>query len=814
MVGKQLATGEEDQANLRTRSVSRFAIKRILYGWWVRTDVGGKLALTLIALALVAGFTTFAVLSGLVLADPAPRILPVLLQIDLAILLLLGAVIAQKVARLWGERRRGLAGSRLHVRFVLILGLLTVTPAIFVSVFSVFFLNNGLEYWFNERLTRSLREAEEIAQAYLREHAQTIQGDILALAVTLRSEGLQLARNPEAFQQFLVAKTRQRGLSNAMVFEESGRVLARAGYAFVRERHQGLNVVSMEKARAGGVAIMLDPDDARVHALIKLDGFIATYLYIGRWVDPLILNYIERARNTMTTHQAMAEERNKLQILFSAAFASVTLILLLAASWCGLFLAQRISRPIRHLIGAAESIQTSGQVTHVKTNNGPDYNDEIGLLAQAFNRMVDRIESQRNELLNANELISMRHRLIEAVLEGVSAGVFALDQDQRIKLCNRTALRMISQHDLNQVVGLSLKEYIPEIDAIVERADRWPDRVAESEIKIRRGFNERIYLMRGVAEVDSDKGCVEGYVITCDDISEWVAAQRMAAWADIAQRVAHEIKNPLTPIQLAAERLRRRQHYAIKEGRIPSSDDKDNKIFDDCIDTIIRQVEDIGHMVKEFSAFARLPAARRKWGDLRDAVRHAAFLHATAQPGIRIQTDIPNEPLWALFDSHQIGQALTNLIQNAIQAIESLADTHNDRKSPVSGQIMIRLFPSHKDRIGIDVTDDGPGISQDMQRRLTEPYVTTRPDGTGLGLAIVRKIIEDHRGELRIENRSDSTGTTVKIVLPGKCSDDMPEVAISSSPGLVDKSLQKVELTTHTTAHLPPLSDENRIHGL
>ncbi|MEA1938424.1 MAG: ATP-binding protein, partial [Pseudomonadota bacterium] len=450
------------------------------------------------------------------------------------------------------------------------------------------------------------------------------------------------------------------------------------------------------------------------------------------------------------TYTRLEGRRSDLQLTFTLVFVVVALLLLLAAVWMGVFYASRLAGPISRLIGAAERVR-AGDLT-VRIADTPPRN-ELGTLVLAFDAMTGEIESQRRDLIEVNRQLDQRRRFTETVLAGVGAGVLGVRADGAITLANLSASTLFGG-DPGQILGLPLLELLPELSAVWQSLTHEPARLTQTEITIDRPeATRRTLLVRITAE--SEATGTGGYVVTLDDISELLAAQRKAAWADVARRIAHEIKNPLTPIQLAAERLKRKYLEQIHT---------DPETFVNCTDTIVRQVADMGRMVDAFSDFARMPAPVMRKTDLAATVRRCLILYEQARGDIVFRFDAPETPLWLMGDDALIGQAVTNLLRNAVQAIDARAE--RDRSfTKVSGHITLAVVRD-ADSIHLTVTDNGIGLPEADRERLTEPYVTTRIRGTGLGLAIVHKVMEDHRGLLTL-NDNDANGAEITLIFPG-----------------------------------------------
>ena len=516
----------------------------------------------------------------------------------------------------------------------------------------------------------------------------------------------------------------------------------------------------------------------RVRALLRLDAFTDSYLFVGRLVDPRVLAHIDRTRDAVQLYEALEGERSGLQITFALIFMLVALLLLLTAVWIGLAVANYLARPIGDLVQAAERVGRGDLAVRVDESRAQD---EIGPLSRAFNRMTAELERQQRALLEANRQLDDRRRFIEAVLSGVSAGIVGLDREGRIELPNRSAGELLSA-ELRALEGRKLESLLPETDELISQARQRPGRVIERQLSLEPpSGGMRTLLARVVAEQD-DEGIV-GFVATFDDISELLSAQRKAAWADVARRIAHEIKNPLTPIQLSAERLRRKYLGEIKS---------DPATFEICTDTIVRQVADIGRMVDEFSSFARMPAPVMADEDLRRLVTEALVLQQSAHPRIVFDSGLPEHAVVVTCDRQQINRALTNLLQNAIDAIEGRKAAKGE--SLPQGEVRLRLHDGAS-QVRIVVEDNGRGLPKRERHRLTEPYVTTRERGTGLGLAIVRKIMEDHDGALKLEDR-EGGGARVTLVF-GTKHDSGAAVTSAAEPAESSKTLVPDEAAAH-----------------
>ena len=738
-----------DSSSNSTHILARYSFTEGYLYWARRLRFGLILTVTLVVAALAAGIGTYAVLSDVTTLGSEPDTVLVLLNIDLAILLILAIFVVRRIVSIWSERKKGSAGSRLHVRLVVLFGLVSVTPTIIVAIFSALFFNFGLESWFSERVRTALSASVSVADAYLQEHKENIRADVLRMARDLIRDAPAIGDSPARFNQIVNLQSQLRGLTEAIVFTGDGQILARSGLTFVLE-FEPVPEPAFITARAGEVALLTSKNDDRIRALVKLDNFVDTYLFVGRFVDPKVLGHMERTRGAVTQFERLELERADLQVSFALIFLLVALLLLLAAAWIGLNFATQLSRPISLLIGATEKVRTGDLTARVPER---DASDEIGMLMRAFNRMTSQLSSQRHELINANEQLEERHRFTETVLAGVSAGVIGLDEQGRIYLSNRSA-SLLLDIELDEFSGHPLSDIVPEMGNMVQEARTLRTfRATESQINVVQSNEKKTLLVR--VGVEQNGSQIDGFVVTFDDITELLSAQRMATWADVARRIAHEIKNPLTPIQLSAERLKRKYLHEIKS---------DPETFITCTDTIVRQVGDIGRMVDEFSHFARMPAPVIQNENTTELCRQAVFLQRNANRHIIFNLEVPKAPLHVPCDSQMLGQALTNLLQNAVDAIDGRAG------EVLPGKITLRLYQvlAEKKTI-IEVEDNGKGLPIEGRERLTEPYVTTRHKGTGLGLAIVRKIMEEHLGVLNLGDASDG-GALMRLELPNQLS--------------------------------------------
>ncbi|WP_120496600.1 PAS domain-containing sensor histidine kinase [Kiloniella sp. EL199] len=728
--------------NDRVSESSGFWIKASL--WAKRVGLERKLAIILFIATSISGITTFSALSGDLSQANDPQLILLLLTTDFILLMALLAIVVRRLVLLWLERKRGLAGAKLHSRLVGLFSLVAVTPTIIVAVVSVGFFEFGLQGWFNEKVSTAVKESHAVAEAYLNEHQQGIVADALSVSSDLGQSLNLLIQNEEQLDAFLTERANRLNLTEAVVFDQSGQVQGKAAFSFLLNFAPEIPDFAIKNAINGEVIILSTEDNGRVRALVYLGGFDGSFLIVGRPIDPNILKHIERAKSAVALYTDLEGQRSGFVLTFAMIFAIVALMILLASVWVGLAFSNNLTGPIGNLIAAAEKVREGDLETRVISNKSED---EIGRLSRTFNLMTGELQRQQQELMSTNAQLDERTRFIEAVLGGVTAGVIGLNAKGEITLPNRSASAFFVEQ-FADLRGRHISVVMPEVAEFVEEAKSRPLRPVEKHIPYTQENGvQRTLLLRTVAELGDDFEII-GFVITFDDITELVSAQRKAAWSDVARRIAHEIKNPLTPIQLSAERLKRK--YLKEIG-------SDTKTFELCIDTIIRHVTDIGTMVNEFSSFARMPVPKMKETDLNKLIKEAVFLQDTAQQGIKFETIVPDENVLMSCDTEQINRVLTNLLLNAGESIEGKLEEGRDDKA---AHIKVVLERSDAE-VSISIQDTGKGLPAGDREKLTEPYVTNREKGTGLGLAIVKKIMEDHGGSLVLEDNLDQTGKII-----------------------------------------------------
>jgi two-component system, NtrC family, nitrogen regulation sensor histidine kinase NtrY len=662
--------------------------------------------------------------------------LRLILLADVVYFLLLATLILSRLAGMIAARRAKSAGSRLHLRLTAVFAGIALVPTILVAIFAGLTVNIGLEGWFSDRVRSVVGSSLAAAEAYHQEHRQDLETDTLALAnyINLSRQAAFLLSDADLRQILTQGQAQvQRGLREAYVIDGGGDLKARGERSYLFDFEKP-TADEMARATAGETVMIEDWDNNEFRALVALDAFPDRMLYVSRNVDGEILNLLDDTRATVGLYQQLESERGRVIFEFGLVYVGFALILILAAIWVGLWFAERLSRPVGRLAGAAQRVGAGDLGVHVPEEEG---DDEIAMLGRVFNQMTRQLNAQRQALIDSHRQTEDRRRLFDSVLSSVTAGVIGLNAEGRIDFLNRAATRLVAL-DEGRDHGRPLDEAVPEFGRLLDDLRAGMGEVAQEEVKLSRGGRLESLLVRMAMRRNADGG-LEGYVVAFDDVTELVSAQRMAAWGDVARRIAHEIKNPLTPIQLSAERIRRK--FTSLVGAEAES-------LTQMTDVIVRQTGDLRRIVDEFSKFARMPEPDRRDHDLAKLMRDAVALQDGALHGARLVADLPAGPVIVELDATMISQAITNLIKNAGEAIESLAE----KGAPDNYAPEVRVTMTAGDEVvTIRIADNGIGLPPD-RARLFEPYVTTREKGTGLGLPIVKKIIEEHGGTLTLDD--------------------------------------------------------------
>jgi two-component system nitrogen regulation sensor histidine kinase NtrY len=688
-----------------------------------------EVAVPIAALVIVIASYRIVTAGGAPEAPISPSLAAFLLGANLVAFMSVMVLVARRVAQHRAARSELGGKARLHVRLVAFFSLIATVPTLLVVIFASLLFQLGTQFWFSDKARVVLKSSESVAQAYVTESKERLLGDILAMSSDTRRVLSAMTMDDPRFAPFFARQIVYRGLSEAAIIniDRSGtpQLIALANLD-KRPLDKRLPPASLPFLKGGQPRITAEAGD-RIEGTILLDSASRTYLYISRQSDRDVLAQAARARSALGDYVSTIDRARALQLRFNILLMIISLTIFGIAIWVAMTVADRLVRPVNDLVAAARRVAAGDLTARVHAAPTPD---EIGTLGSAFNRMTRKLGEQTGALVAANNQLESRSAFIEAVLSGVTAGVVSVDGERRITLVNPSAQALLG---LDQPVeGMPLADLVPELDRLIDGGDR------EVVVQIVAASEPRTLAVRCVA--------AEGaYVITFDDITQRLVDQRRAAWADVARRIAHEIKNPLTPIQLAAERLQRRYGKEITS---------DPSVFERLTATIIRQVGDMRRIVDEFSSFARMPKPAFRQEAIIDIARQALFLHEVAHPAISFSLDSAGLAPVMVCDRRQLGQALTNLVKNAVEAIEE----NPDQAAPGAIAMTIRVDGS---LLRIVLADNGRGLPAERDR-LTEPYMTTRKRGTGLGLAIVRKIVEDHLGTLALRNRPGG-GTLVEL---------------------------------------------------
>ncbi|GLQ57764.1 sensor histidine kinase NtrY-like [Devosia nitrariae] len=736
------------------------------------------LGFAVVLASVVMSSVSFLILSGATEIEPSPEVWTAIWVVTGILVLLMIALVVTEAALLIQARMQGHAGAGLQVRMVAMFALVAAIPAALVAVVATIALNQGLDQWFSERTRAMVESSRLVARSYMLEHAQVLRDDIIWMASELEQAHGTFDSDKNKYQSILTALAVTRSLPIASLIDADGDTLMRAQIN-VQNDQPRLPEGITEGVVEGRPTAIAPGSTNFVGSVVKLRGYEDMFLFVARRVDPEVLEYMRLTDENITEYREYASNRLVFQITFTIMYVGLAVVLLLAALWIGIALANRFVDPIRYLMVASNRVSQGDLEVRVPAREG---RGDLRDLIDRFNRMIEQLRSQREALVSASQMNEKRRQFTEAVVEGVSAGIIGLDPYGAATLVNARACEMLGKSEM-ALMGAPIDKVVPELSTILERARSARRGQVRDQIHLGSEQDRRTYQVQLTREGSLTES--KGYVLTFDDVTDLESAQRTSAWADVARRIAHEIKNPLTPIQLSAERLRRRYGNRL---------DDDRDVFDKCINTIVRQVGDIGRMVDEFSAFARMPEAAPEVADLSDTVRQAVFLESVRLPEINISTDLPEEPIRAYFDNRLIAQCMTNLIKNSVEAFESIGiSTMRDPRIVVQAVVEGQFAR-------VTVSDNGKGWPKENRLRLLEPYMTTREKGTGLGLAIVTKIVEQHGGQVELlDSEPDEDGRigasfafTLPLQSPVKTSPGADAGnSQSSQPGLQEEPLMQ-----------------------
>ncbi len=720
-------------------------------------DVSFRIGLGVVIASLVSALATYVIVMGMTPIVPRGPVVLTAMLINLSLVAALIAIIAVQLKGLWQGWKDKTAGSRLHARIVGLFSFIAMLPALVLAVSATNTFSRSIDNVINRQIRTIVQSSVDVARSYLEEHGQLIRTDASSMAKDMNDAAPALAKQPKKFRELLVSQAGLRDLPVAYVIDVDRQVL----FAAVENEkipYEPPPLEMMQTAAAGQIPLMLPGQGKfRVGALVKLENVPNGFLYVARGVSPGILRHMARAEDSVAEYDKLRAVSGSLKFIHGMLYFMTALTALASSIWVGLRFASSLVSPIRRLITAAQTVSRGDLTVELPIYRGEG---DLRRLSQNFNHMTRQLERQRTDLVRANAQVTERRRFMEAVLAGVSAGVLGLDAEGRITLANRSAETLLARAP-EDLIGKPLSAAIPAFATLLEAASDPARKKPQTEIGVEVKGTERTFAVRFTRERQGEEDY--GTVVTFDDVTDLVTAQRTSAWADIAQRIAHEIKNPLTPIQLSAERIKRKYGPVITE---------DREIFDKCTDTIIRQVGDVARMVDEFSSFARMPKAEMALIDLRDAIKDPVILFQLGSTGVQVKTSLPATPLMLTADRRLIGQAMTNLIKNACESVQSVADS-KDKPDDFKGRVDVNVRSEGGNAI-IEVIDNGLGLPKQGRSRLLEPYVTTKgAKGTGLGLAIVLKILESHHGSLSLEDAPVAPG-----VIPGRTRGAMMRITL------------------------------------
>lgn len=711
----------------------------------VGPDGLGAFGLSVVIAALLSALASFLVLGGLTPIEPTREALIVAIVVNALLISLLLYLVAKQSFKLYRARRAEVAGTRLHVRFVVIFSAIATVPVVVVALIASVSLSRGLDPWFSGWINTLMQNTVEIAHAYRELQCRTLARETTLMAADLDRARILYDADRAVFREFMQSRSVFLGFPVAMLVEPNGDVVERIENMPL-ENFTTPSPADIAQADARDALCLVPAQGELLHAILSLPAHDGRVLVVTRLVDRRALDFPEEAEAGIAYYRVLEQVSAGMQIALGAMFAVVALIIFLSAVWFGLSYANALVGPIRRLINATQQVATGNFYVQVPIRKSEG---DLASLSETFNQMTGELRRQHDGLTAASDLIDRRRRFTEAVLSGVSAGVIGVDARGRVTIANPTAARVFGL-DEHEVVDAEASAVFPELAPLIAEASESRQKAMQQQVTVTRRGRERILNVRLTRE--QARGEDKGVVITLDDITDLVTAQRTSAWADVARRIAHEIKNPLTPIQLSAERIRR------KYGKVITTD---REVFDQCTDTIVRQVDDIKRMVDEFSSFARMPKPRIGADDLADTVRQIVFMMRIGYPDVTIEESAPPEPVKAAFDRRLIAQALTNIIKNAAEAIAATPEAVEE-----GGRIHVDLRLEEDGIIVIDVDDNGKGFPVENRARLLEPYMTTRDSGTGLGLAIVGKIFEEHGGGIDLLDNPAGRGARVRLWFP------------------------------------------------
>jgi len=667
---------------------------------------------------------------------PSNTIIFLLFAVNTVFILMMVLLIISRFSQILLARKKNVAGSSLQIKLITLFGFVSALPALVVAVLATVTLDRGLDKWFSDRTKSMLEKSNIVANSYLREHSNNLRAEIDAMKSDLGRAATIYEDNISNFADFFLKQVKLRKLSGAYIINSDGDILINTSTPDFELGYAVPSTLSYNRAVDGDIIIFKPNDYNMVSAFALLEEFNNAYLLIYKRVDPIVINHLKQLELTTSDYKNLENRRFNTQVTFALQYVGFSLIFLTVAIWFSIFFANRLSAPIAKLIYASKKISDGN--LDINIDNQSKIDNDMYNLVDTFNNMTSDLKSQRENLISNNLLLDERNKFTEAVLSGITSCVISIDSNGNIQIANSSACNFFKK-ELNQILGVNIIDIMPQFSDILIKAYKSKDNIDEYITVNIKDQNRSLYI-KITKEEESRKSSM---VIAFDDVTELVDAQRTSVWADVARRIAHEIKNPLTPIQLSAERLKRKYMSQIKD---------DVDIFEDCTDTIIRQVGDLGKIVDEFSAFAKMPTATMSNFDICDTIRQAVLLQRITFESIDIKLNIPDNEIYLNFDRRLVSQAIINLIKNSS---ESIFDNHKNNNL---GQITINLIDK-KDMVTIQIIDNGSGFLTDEKEKLLEPYYTTREMGTGIGLSMVKNIMEAHEGMINLDNKISEDGS-------------------------------------------------------
>ncbi len=683
-----------------------------------------------------------------------PELLSAIIILDLLYIFVVGILILLKVSKLFTNRRNRGSGSTLHLRIISVFSILAISPAIIVAVFATISLNFGLEDWFSEKVQRVVGNSLESARAYKLEHTQNLKNDALWLSKVLSTEKQFRPFLSDGDLRKILNVNKQEGISKSFLINFSGVLKVRGDRSYLFD-FKPVTEYDVLVAKNEGISVIEDLENNEFRAIVFMEAFPDRLLYVTRNVDGEVLSLLDQTKETVVLYDKIEKERGQLLFEFGQLYLGFSIVLILSAIWFALWIAERLTRPVSNLVAAVAKVADGDFTVEVSEEKGKD---EVAILGKVFNKMTRQIKKQRDSLLLMNSKTEEKNRQFEAVLDGATGGIIGTNSDGTVEVINTAAQKILG---LSEKEGLTknLRDLAPEFAPLFNKAVFLDGGSLDDEVEIQReNIKEKIFLK--ISVITSDKGQLEGYVFTFDDLTDLVAAQRSAAWGDVARRVAHEVKNPLTPIKLAAERLKK---YFLK------LNEKDKLSASEYANMIIRQTESLSRLVTEFSNFSRLPIPKKVNLDLCKLTESVILLQKVAHKDIIFKFKKSEESIYVFGDGQMLNQAFLNLIKNSIESIKSAQKSSLIDQAQSYGQIEIDLRTQNNE-VCVTILDNGIGLPKNINR-LFEPYVTIKKEGTGLGLSIVKKIVEDHLGGLFLFPGQKMKGCAhfgaeAKIILP------------------------------------------------